>query len=711
MSAKSVLHPWAGAVALQTPDPAVLQELLADDSVPAVRIPSGFSFSVEEPLTLTKPLQIEQGASLNLMRAATLTDAGTLRVEGQLSAESLVRTSGGGSIGIAASGLMDGSGLLWLAQEEDLVIEQGGTVQLLGADWAEWHGRSGQYLVLDEDALFAGARQVNSLDEWNEALGQEQPVVIAADLTLPDSCGHQMPVLIPEGVTVTLNGQASWGVDGAVLVNRGTLRGSVVADVWSGGESSAPSLLLNYGVLEGAFHLSSQGALLNYGQWTVLQCQMLPGFVLYNAGEVLHGSPEDAALRTSLFENTDRCFWDIACDAFWNEGEVTVQGGTSGMAGMRLARGLCCFNTGSITVGRDALLQNDCAELRNCGELRTEGGQLINAGLLRNDLPGARLIVEGAESQNAGLLLYAQQSTLELPDGFTRYGGRQVCFSWTDDTSQIDVRHAATAGELATALADEGCERVYLADGAQIILDGPLTVEKPLLIPYTASLTVDGGLTLEGENALLYADCPLAIRGELVLKGGAAFLGQPLDAAGLAVERQGFACLRAGVQSEGCPVQLNGGHLLWLGWGSLRQGSVSVESGGVLRVGGELRLENTRIELSPQGELLAAGSDFVLDAGSTLINRGEALLTGWSWQHQALEGSVENYGRLEASDCVQFAGSFLNEGRLILYGNENTEPNPVSGRLENRGEILAEGGRLRAEADGQITGVPDALLR
>ncbi len=701
---------WNSAVALQTPDPAVLLELLADDSVPAVRIPGGFAFSVEEPLTLTKPLRIEEGASLNLARAVTLTGAGAVRVEGQLSAESLVRTVSGGGIEVAAAGRMDGGGILWLAREEDLAIEQGGRVELLGVDWAEAHTRSAQYLVLDEDALFAGARQVRTMEEWNEAVEQEQPVVIAADLTLSEGSGHQVPVLIPEGVTVTMEGRASWCVDGAILVNRGTLRGGVVADVWSRGEGSSPSLLLNYGLLEGAFHLSSQGALLNYGQWNVLQCQVLPGFVLYNAGEILHGSPEGTALPAWIFEGVDHLFMDIACNAFLNEGEVTVQGGASGRAEMRLAHGIYCTNTGSITVGRDALLQNDSGELRNCGALRAEGGQLINTGLLRSDLPGASLIVEGAESQNVGLLLYARQSSLELPEGFTRYGGRQVCFSWTDDPSQTNARHAATAEELADALADEGCERVYLPDGAQITFDGPLTVEKPLLIPYTAGLTVNGGLTLAGENALLYADCPLAVSGGLVLEGGVAYLGQPLEAAGLTVEPQGFACLRAGVQREGISVQLNGGHLLWLGWGSLRQGSVSAGDGGVLRVGGELVLESTRLELAPQGEFLVGNSDFILDAGSSLINRGEVLLTGWSWQRQVLEGTVENYGRFEASDCVQFAGSFANEGRLTLYGNAGTEPNPVSGRLENRGEVLAEGGRLRAEEGGQITGVPDALL-
>ena len=111
--------------------------------------------------------------------------------------------------------------------------------------------------MVDEEALFANAVPVSSLEEWQQALQDPstQAIQVTGDLELPpEGISHTIPVRVNEGVTVTAQesdgaNAGPWYADGALVLNRGT----ILADFQTAGESGRICCVLNYGTIAGAF--------------------------------------------------------------------------------------------------------------------------------------------------------------------------------------------------------------------------------------------------------------------------------------------------------------------------------------------------------------------------------------------------------------------------------------------------------------------------
>lgn len=87
-------------------------------------------------------------------------------------------------------GTLTGGGILFLEREASLQAAQTATVELAGQPYGQ--GESSQrFPVVDEEALFANAVPVSSLEEWQQALQDPstQAIQVTGDLELPPE-GH-----------------------------------------------------------------------------------------------------------------------------------------------------------------------------------------------------------------------------------------------------------------------------------------------------------------------------------------------------------------------------------------------------------------------------------------------------------------------------------------------------------------------------------------
>ena len=253
-----------------------LRNAMTDASVEEVVLEEGAEIYVfTQPLEVTKRLVIPAGAQLIAGQLLTVTGEGSIQVEGLLSVECCV-VQGEGAISVEEGGTLTGGGILFLEREASLQAAQTATVELAGQPYGQ--GESSQrFPVVDEEALFANAVPVSSLEEWQQALQDPstQAIQVTGDLELPpEGISHTIPVRVNEGVTVTVQesdgaNAGPWYADGALVLNRGT----ILADFQTAGESGRICCVLNYGTIAGAFHMDCPGNLLNFGELHISQAQ------------------------------------------------------------------------------------------------------------------------------------------------------------------------------------------------------------------------------------------------------------------------------------------------------------------------------------------------------------------------------------------------------------------------------------------------------
>ena len=163
-----------------------LRNAMTDASVEEVVLEEGAEIYVfTQPLEVTKRLVIPAGAQLIAGQLLTVTGEGSIQVEGLLSVECCV-VQGEGAISVEEGGTLTGGGILFLEREASLQAAQTATVELAGQPYGQ--GESSQrFPVVDEEALFANAVPVSSLEEWQQALQDPstQAIQVTGDLELP----------------------------------------------------------------------------------------------------------------------------------------------------------------------------------------------------------------------------------------------------------------------------------------------------------------------------------------------------------------------------------------------------------------------------------------------------------------------------------------------------------------------------------------------
>lgn len=582
--------------------------------------------------------------------------------------------------------------------------------------------------ALPIDKLFADAVHVTTDEQLINALEHEQAIVIDADIDFSfgdSNRNNRAPVLISEGVTVTASwcdndfyenvepGRAAWTVDGSILINRGTLRGSVSMGDWDNDSVKDTNLLVNYGTMYGilgAYDDNSYNTVVNLGTLGVPQSQFRQTS-FYNLGTILHGTiaPEGETPLTLIKPGEDY-YIDLFGSYFYNGGDIVMEGQSSEMMGrLDVATGTRFVNAGSIRLGYNGEVRNH-AFLLNFGEIavteRTAG--IHNSGWLLN--AGADCALDMARCSNTGLVQAGQETSVDL-SRVNCDGGAVLPFSWDMD----GLYRVHTKEEFYDALKDQDCAWVMLDDGMALTLTEDLTLTSGLAIPDGSSLTMDGcSLTVAGRDGYLAADGPVDLRGGVltVQDDGVASVSELRDCGGVTIRNNGYLMLGGGLQrpNDGAAIELSSnGHLTSIGPLELHGAQVLVkEYGSALRGTGGVALYACTVDVGENGNFLTDGCGSNLDPDTVITNHGWVDLIGWDPQELACR--FTNYGELNTDAQMSISGSLVNHGHFRIWASEDSLLR-VSGSLENHGTVeFMGGGRFQPWVAGTVTGVPEEYV-
>ena len=674
--------PFAGAVVLSVGGEEELRALMNDDNVSAVILNTPILLAGEE-LVITKPLRIPQGFGMNFFAPITVSEGGHILAESEMCCDALLRCVDGGSIHITSTGFISGSGFLWLEKVEDLIMDEGGFIDLWGEHWSPQNSK--HYLTFDAERFFEDAVHVSTFEELNSANEDwaVSSVVIDGDITLPHSYTIQKPVLVSEGVTITSGKSEThnfseipvWCVNN-IFVNHGTLAGSLLLGNWEG--NTTGSAVINFGTIDASLHMESNGVFLNYGSVTSSDTHV-PSTAIVNLGTILHAGTIDDG------------FMDI-CDFFFNHGEIIVSGEECHIT---IANGNTFYNSGSITVENRGALNVE-AYLLSTGSIHVKPtARLDGSGYIEMSTWRSSFYVDSdASLPFCGLLTYNQDSTVRImPDGnFVR-----LPFDWCNGGPEwyAVLRHANNDLELTQALKDPACQ--IIAIDCDLELNGDWVFTKNVCV--AGSITVhDGSLTLSNGSYMISADTRVE-NGDVIIEEGSTWLNRSdLRCRELIVRDSAF--FNTGWFSEVGRISVEGSNFCNVtGSIDLTGRSIRIETGRFVSLG-HLYLHDCEIFVTEGSEFNSYNGQFSIDSGCRIENQGIMHYSGWEWQEMTLDADVVNYGEMLFTEGTKLYGSLVNHGEIHVHGFV-----PVNGMVENRGRITNYYGKLYA-VDGEITGNP-----
>lgn len=658
-----------------------LRNAMTDASVEEVVLEEGAEIYVfTQPLEVTKRLVIPAGAQLIAGQLLTVTGEGSIQVEGLLSVECCV-VQGEGAISVEEGGTLTGGGILFLEREASLQAAQTATVELAGQPYGQ--GESSQrFPVVDEEALFANAVPVSSLEEWQQALQDPstQAIQVTGDLELPpEGISHTIPVRVNEGVTVTVQesdgaNAGPWYADGALVLNRGT----ILADFQTAGESGRICCVLNYGTIAGAFHMDCPGNLLNFGELHISQAQFLQTN-LWNLGDL------------ALEAEGEESYLHLLSETGGNFGTVTV--------GQQAVLTLECpgtfFNGGSVEVAGGTLENHTHLRFGGSLDFSQAGSLFDNSGLLEMVSSTASWNMHPeSEWRGAGVAVADGTNPITLPDGADE--SNLVMYHW-DDTA----RHVKTEEELREALADEDTALVVLEGEGPLTLTEDLTVTKQLLAD-TGLVMASGNLTVSGTGAFLRGSLDLGV-GTLTVEQGAIVWSDSYANFG-SVHVSGGLLVNSGeltLTGESALTLAEQGSLVNLGFLHFQEAVWAVQDASLFSWGW-LDMAASTLEVGEGGFVNLRAFGTALDEASTVVNRGNLSLYAYQdGDSFTLAGTLQNEGELSLGAATLLAGTMENQGTVrVLAGLR------VQGSLRNLGLVETVGCQVEAEGDGSITGNP-----
>ena len=681
----AVLGPEAGE--------AELRAALADAGVSAVVVPAGCSIAVADgPMEVTKSLCVEEGAELFSLGSLTVGPGGLLRVEGRLrTGMGLVRAAEGGAIAVGATGELTGSGAVFLAAEESLTVEPGGRAEVDGWTYGDPAGGA-RFLCVDEAALFAEAVRVSSYEDLCQALESPETaaVIVEGEVRLRGQVVSRVPLLVAEGATLAQAegvGERGLLLDGATLVNRGTIRCGIGAGDGDEDAYADVCALVNFGYICGDLFLDCPGALLNLGTVEISGGAQLLRTDLYNQGTIaLRGAGKEAYL-------------DLLCGTAVNAGRLDV--GSEGRLTLGCTRRFC--NEGQVDVARGATLEIQSG-LYNSGRIAVQsGGRLENNGYLEATSGGAALLLdEQAALYNNGLILAGRGDALALPADYApgENAGRIAAFR---RNAREGARTVSTEAELRAALADERCALVALE--GEVAVQGDLTVRKVLDASSGALSLAGGQLTVSGRAGFFFGEADLG-GGALVLEAGAAAAPLRLENAGrMSLSDASVLVAPEALRLQSAALRVeSGSQCIAAGGLHLSACEVDVGESAVLRTRDALELCGCTVRISAGGEFLPRNGDLDFDAETEVQNLGGiSLEANTSFFSAEIAGRVENRGWMEVGMPLCVRGRLQNAGSL-----ETQQPLSVVGTVENQGQILlaGEAAELEIAQGGVLTGAP-----
>ena len=602
------------------------QRLIRNPSITALVAPAGLEGTLPcqkdgSPVSLTKPLRIDEGATLRI-EALIVEEGGFLEVYGTLDARySELRLRGQDT----RLFFPDGAAGCLQAANCSLWMETSPNMSAADLTFAR---EAGAYVVIFQEDL-DGAQEVSTLEELKAAQDCRllSGIKITQDIVLDEGLSFSCPVYICEGVTLSAAPQEP-GADlyqalsmyssRAVLVNYGDLS---LPSIWMGAGASA----LNFGTIDSSLWMDWEGNACVF--WNAGQA------ALNDLPRVLKGMFLNACSGT--LETPD--MYIVSGSALVNLGQILVQPVSSEFSGeeLYLQTGAILYNYGSITVAENAALVN-CGILRNQGELDVqEKGILRNSFLVENqggtikaaqsaELCGMANQVQGVYCSTGGTI------NLQCGNQPTIY----PILSHEEMAQLSAAPKADTAEELAALLADPQVEAIAIS--SDFAYSGHLTLTKDLYLTGKLSL---------GEGHLTAIGCKL-----ILAEGGA-------------LEAQDLSLLERAV------VQLEGGTLsLPDGGGLLLDQSLLLDNGGQLYApGADIQLrQEAAIGVRDSGNFLFAdGSAFRLEGRSACLlgHLGALALTDVSLEADSSLIALNNYAIFRNSSIT-----LENQGQLVGSG-------------------------------------------
>lgn len=701
--------PFEKAIPVTTDSETALRAALNGDAEAVIWDGEGNIHLTGEALTLTKPLYIGKNANIEIATELTVGDGGLLRIAGNLDNRGFFSAVGSGLIEIESGGSLGGMGSIFVEKEENLSVENGGTADICGVDFAEVGFDRLHYVPFSEEDVFRDASHVRTGRQLLDALedGNVSSIVIDADITLAESFRHiQKSVMVSEGVTVTApqEVEASLCFDGWYFVNHGMVSGTFQVGDWN--EDGRASNVINYGRITNNIFVESECNIVNRGQMALGSGWMQTGR-LYNLGEFIHDS-----------SGGEETYLDFLGVQFTNIGTVRIEGDglQNRPVGMTFAGGTEVRNHGVIEIGGNSRLGNE-AMITGYGRIFAtdptsgHGTEIWNNGIIRMEYASSAgkaaslSVPAGVQFSNDGLITYSSHSSIDIPGELGDRGGAFIPYAWGD--GREDFRHVSTAEELKEALEDDACSTVVVVGENEITLEEELVVTKGLAVAWPASLHfTEGGLTLTGGDAYLY-DGKLTMDGNAITASDGAVLDiETINEGGpLYAENGGQIILRNYNEDGFLPGQNitleSGGRLLSTGYSKLENRTVSIDGGCVYRIQCDYDMMDSSIEIKKDGELLINTPRGRIDETTVITNSGN-LVVG-AWQECTLSGEIVNHKDMECYVSLNLKGGKLTNNGYIhvdLAGNSFRG----DGTIENNGTIVTPSEGLLEEFRGDYSG-------
>lgn len=663
--------------------------LMQNESVEAISIPEGVMLNtsgkgLNDELILNKPLRIEKGGHLINYHDIAVEEGGIIGVEGNFYHEGFLRMDGG-KLAVYDGGICGlNTGFTWLRSSEDIWHSEQAEHVSLGEEYTN-------YIIFNEDEVFAEATHVNTYNEWISAINNQlvKAIIVDGDITIKYDRDRytEHPVMISESGSLTGFWSEEEGKDctlclgGASFVNYGNFTGSINP------LHEEPSVMINHGKAVADYYVKNhRAAFINLGEWYNYGGQVGEGSFVnvgyFNSGseyELLsqNGSGGWVYFGNNLSINTGvmdflgidghEVYWDLGDDArFMTSGMVNIYAGAQ--------------------LNNSAYMLIDGEFLYDMPEDWRSG--FYNDGIIEV-LPLGRLDAVNSDYNNEGSILYYQEYSLVLPDD----ADLNRVLSLSEDAQ------ANSADELKALMEDDSV--------SCIALNSPVTVEEELVVTKglicSAPLTIEGetaaNLFIEGEGAYLVSFNELQVNGETHLREGGQLVTFPGNATHLGnymyVENSRAFLRGEATLAEGGRIELHNGKLRLLSHTELKVAEIAIGNMSYFGSSSPLLLRSSNLTVDNTSEGHFNGL-LDMDEASTLTNDGYVVFSSFNGSVHELRGEITNNNWMEF-----FVPASIS--KLINNGFVQTEQNLEIDRLENWGSFNAFNG---AQVDAKPKGEP-----
>lgn len=656
-----------------------LKKAMFEPKIEAIRQVS--DANITQDITINKPLLIEKGCSLDV-NGKLIIDGVSLYVEGEVHNNNMIQVQNGGRIVVAENAVLEGVGLLWMENQDNLQAQQGASVSYQQEN-------ENRVLILNEADLRTGENvlHVTDLASWHNALDISwsawdqgrydaiKTIIIEQDITVTHfdyRAVFAVNVIVEPGVTIRMEGDTEdifYIGDRASLLNYGNIE----ASVQSGEESEFfGDYIINKGSIRDFCFDEGTDFIINFGKINNLDNPQFKSHILFNWGDIYSATE----------------FVDFICEVR-NYGNFVVSSAGEG-SHICLANGNWFWNYGMLNI-KDNIHIHNAGTIVNFGDVLIESQKwLRNDGIFENYSNLTINMPQEIVEWN-GILLNSPDANLDIPENI-----KVMVHPDTPHTVEV-----SSPDELKTALENEEIQAVSILTST---IAEDLVLTKPSYLSGNEILKFNSDLNISGENAYLYIDGAIDMKGHKInLEDGAVlFVGGGLEnCSEINIRENSRMILLNGTEinmqnrnkillEENAAIIVCGGKMI---------SNADFEIQGWLNCMSDFEISDSYILVGQNGCLMSDGCNFSIDEKSEILieENGQISAGAWQWQNIQIDGSITNYGVLDLTrDSYNLLSADVeNYGVMIApYEFEKTDEGgiyvwsaKVGGTVNNYGEM------------------------